>query len=293
MAGSWTDGGGVFDDVAATYEARRPDFPAQVFADIGRLAGVGPGSRVLEVGPGTGKATVRLAALGASVVGVEPGGALAAAAAERCRSSGQVTIVNQRFEDWDAGGARFDAVVAANSWHWLDPVARWTKAHGLLRPGGWLVLIGHFVVAEPGEPEAYAETADLHERHASGHPSWGPPPTPAGLIATAAAAATSIAELERALGRAPDPSSTDGRFDTPTVRWYPQTQHVDARGFVELLRTTSLYGSLTADVREPLLHAIEERIRTRLGDRAQRSYLVGVRAAPRADRRTGPRAEPS
>jgi hypothetical protein len=162
----------------------------------------------------------------------------------------------------------------------------------LLRPGGWLVLIGHFVVAEPGEPEAYAETADLHERHASGHPSWGPPPTPAGLIAAGGRSDEHRRAGARARARA-RPSSTDGRFDTPTVRWYPQTQHVDARGFVELLRTTSLYGSLAADVREPLLRAIEERIRTRLDDRAQRSYLVGVRAAPRADRRTGPRAEPS
>jgi SAM-dependent methyltransferase len=279
VAGSWTDGAGVFDGVVAAYDARRPGFPAAVFADIGRLTGIGPGSQVVEVGPGTGKATVGLAALGASVVGIEPGPALAAATADRCRSSGRVTVVNQRFEDWDAAGARFDAVVAANSWHWVDPVVRWTKAHALLRPRGWLVLVGHFVVAEPGVPEVYAETADLHDRHAPGHPGWGHPPTPAAVTAAADAAARSIVDLERALGRAPEPPSATASFDPPTVRWHRQAQHLDARGFVELLRTTSLYGGLPADVREPLLHAIEERIRTRMGDRAQRSYLIGVRAA--------------
>jgi hypothetical protein len=103
------------------------------------------------------------------------------------------------------------------------------------------------------------------------------------FIAAAEAAGSSIVELERVIGRAPDTSSTDGLFDPPRLRWYRQTQHFDAQGYVGLLRTWSLYGSLPDHVREPLLAGIETHIRTHMDDRARRDYLIAARLARRAD----------
>ncbi len=45
----------------------------------------------------------------------------------------------------------------------------------------------------------------------------------------------------------------------------------------------SIYRKLSADVREPLLDAIAERIRTRLDDRVPRRYLSMLRTGQRAD----------
>jgi hypothetical protein len=70
-------------------------------------------------------------------------------------------------------------------------------------------------------------------------------------------------------------------FGPTTVRWYPTVQWFDGEGFADLLRSTSLYRRLDADVREPLLDAIAERIRTRMGDRAPRRYLSVLRAGRR------------
>jgi SAM-dependent methyltransferase len=163
--------------VAGFYDARRPDFPVEVFADLMTLAGLSSASSVLEVGAGSGQATVRLAELGASVVALEPGAALAALAAERLAGCDEVTVVRG-----DPGDQRCDAVIAATSWRWVDPELRWRKAYDVLAPAGSLVLLGHLVVREPGAPEVYAETADLHEAHVSGHPSWGHPPTRRGSL---------------------------------------------------------------------------------------------------------------
>ena len=277
----WTAGRDHFDSVAGLYDTRRPDFPVEVFADLMRLAGLSSASSVLEVGAGTGQATVRLAELGVSVVALEPGAALAALAAERLAGFDKVTVIRSRFEDWDPGDRRFDAVIAASSWHWVDPELRWRKAYDVLAPAGSLVLLGHLVVREPGAPEVYAETADLHEAHVSGHPSWGHPPTAAEIIAAAEPNAGSIADVERVIGRAPDTTSTDSLFEAPVLRWYRQEQHFDARGYGELMRTTSLYGSIDASVREPLLTAMEQRIRERMGNHAVRHYLISVRLARR------------
>jgi hypothetical protein len=60
-------------------------------------------------------------------------------------------------------------------------------------------------------------------------------------------------------------------------------QWLDGEGFADLLRSTSLYRRLDHQVREPLLEAIAERIRTRMGDRAPRRYLSVLRAGQRVD----------
>jgi len=66
------------------------------------------------------------------------------------------------------------------------------------------------------------------------------------------------------------------------VRWHPAVQWFDGDGFADLLRSTSLYRRLDSNVREPLLDAIAERIRTQMGDRASRRYLSVLRVGQRA-----------
>jgi hypothetical protein len=39
-----------------------------------------------------------------------------------------------------------------------------------------MALLGNVVVRPLGEPEVYAETADLHERFSPGNSDWGHPP---------------------------------------------------------------------------------------------------------------------
>jgi hypothetical protein len=134
----------------------------------------------------------------------------------------------------------------------------------VLQPGGWIALLGHVVVRRPGEPEVYAETADLHERASPGNPDWGHPP------------------LEDEVRTSDESWDPGGLFGPPIVRWYPTVQWFDGDGFADLLRSTSLYRRLDSDVREPLLDAVAERIRTRMDDRAPHRYLSVLRAGQRA-----------
>ena len=88
----------------------------------------------------------------------------------------------------------------------------------------------------------------------------------------------------RATGEGWGPGIDPGGLFGPTiVQWYPTVQSFNGNGFADLLRTTSVYRSLGRDVREPLLRAMAERIRTRMGDRALRRYLSGLRVGQRVD----------
>jgi SAM-dependent methyltransferase len=263
------DLGRVFNEVPELYDRVRPTYPDKLFADLVAITGMNERSSVLEVGCGTGQATRPLAALGCSVTAVEPGAGMAALARQRLATFRNVQVETSTFEEWDERGRRFDVLVAASAWHWVDPSTGWRRAHDVLNPGGWMALLGNVVVRRPGEPEVYAETADLHERYFPGNPEWGHPPLEDEVRAT-----------DEGWGLVTDPG---GLFGPTIVRWYPSVQWFDGDGFSDLLRTTSLYRRLDRDVREPLLDAIAERIRTRMGDRALRHYLSVLRVGQRAE----------
>jgi SAM-dependent methyltransferase len=258
----------LFDEVPELYDRVRPTYPDALFADLAAVTGIHEGSSVLEVGCGTGQATRSLAPLGLSVTAVEPGTGMAAVARLRLAGFDNVVVETSTFEEWDDQGRRFDLLVAASSWHWVDPSIGWPRAHRVLRPGGWMALIGNVVVRWPGELEVYAETADLHERYCPGNPDWGHPPFEDEVRAT-----------DHGWGLVEDP----GHLFGPTiVQWYRLVQWFDGAGFADLLRSTSLYRRIEPDIREPLLNAIAERIRVRLGDRAPRRYLGVLRVGQRA-----------
>jgi SAM-dependent methyltransferase len=131
----------TFDEDAAAYERVRPVAPASVFDDLVALAGLRPGSSVVEIGPGTGQATRPLAARGLRVLALELGPRLAARARQNLAAFADVEVVTTSFEAWDPGADRFDAVVACNSFHWVDPAVRFAKSAAVLRPGGCLVVL--------------------------------------------------------------------------------------------------------------------------------------------------------
>ena len=257
------DLGCVFNEVPELFDRVRPRYPDDLFVDLVAITGIDETSSVLEVGCGTGQATRSLAQIGCAVTAVERGPEMALVAADRLAAYPNVGIETSSFENWPDHGRLFDLLVAAASWHWVDPTIGWPKAQHVLQPDGWMALIGNIVVRRQGEPEVYAETADLHEEFAPGNPGWGHPPLEDEIRAT-----------DAGWGPHLDPA---GFFGPTVVRFYPTVQQFDGSGFTDYLRTTSLYRSLDRDVREPLLHAIAERIQTHLDDRVLRRYLCVMR----------------
>lgn len=127
-----------FDAAADTYRRGRPPYPDAVFELLAARCGLRPGTRVLDIGAGTGLATGPLLAAGAHVVAVEPGEHLAAILTAELACD-RLEVVIGEFETADlgaAGAGGFDLAVAATSLHWLDPVVSTRRLGELVRPGG-------------------------------------------------------------------------------------------------------------------------------------------------------------
>lgn len=138
-----------FGAEADRYDRARPHYP-QALADA-ILAGL-PGKRVLNVGIGTGLSALPFREAGADILGVE----VDARMAELARSRG-FEVQAARFEEWDPAGARFDAVIAGQTWHWIDPAAGAAKAADILRPGGRIGLFWNMGDPEPQIAAAFGE----------------------------------------------------------------------------------------------------------------------------------------
>lgn len=127
-----------FDADVAGYEAARPGYPDELFALLADRCGLGPGSRVLEIGPGTGQATLPMLDHGATVVAVEPGPLMAERLRERVADRDCI-VVESNFEAASLDGP-FHLAVAATSFHWVDPTVGIGRLAELLPPGAWLAL---------------------------------------------------------------------------------------------------------------------------------------------------------
>lgn len=129
-----------FDVFAETYHSVRPGYPAQLYVDIRELCGIGKESRLLEIGAGSGIATVELAKLGSRVVAIEPGSHLAAIARKQTEGFPNVEVLEKTFEDFESP-EQFDAVLAFTTFHWLKGENRYERVLNFLKDSGSLVLV--------------------------------------------------------------------------------------------------------------------------------------------------------
>ncbi len=118
---------------------------------VSRILAASPGSDVLDVGIGTGISARAFQAAGCRVLGVDPDAKMAAFA-RQCGFEVEVST----FEEWAPAGRTFDAVIAGQTWHWVDPLAGAAKAAQVLRPGGRLAVFWNVFQPPAALSEAFA-----------------------------------------------------------------------------------------------------------------------------------------
>ncbi|PWK82438.1 methyltransferase family protein [Lentzea atacamensis] len=225
---------GSFGAEAARYDRTRPPYPAEL---VERIVSTSPGPRVVDVGCGTGKLSRQLRAAGCEVLGVEHDDLMAGFA----RETG-VTVEVSKFETWDPAGREFDAVVAGQSWHWVDAEAGARQVARVLRPGGIFVALWH-VFAAP-DPISQA-VADVYEKVA-----------PEAPLRVAHTLEKAVASYSAGCKRTAEGFIATGKFGDPTewsVQWdrtYTTAEYLD------LILTMSPMALLTEEQLTKLLDGV-------------------------------------
>ncbi len=252
----------TFDRDAELYDRARPSYPEQVFDDLIDLADLQPESFLLEVGCGTGRATLPLARRGFRIVCIELGENLAAVARRNLAPFPGVRVDVAPFEAWDPKGEMFDLVYAASSWHWIDPDVRYPKAHRVLNPGGSLAIIGGgHAFPEDADP-FFFEIQDVY-RELGMQPAdevW-PPPSP-----------HKVPDMREEI-------EATGLFADFQSRRYVWELTYNAEPYVDLLNTFSGHIALEPEKREFLYRSIRERMNARPERRVRRHWLTILNVA--------------
>jgi trans-aconitate methyltransferase len=233
----------AFGLVAELYDRARPSYPATAVDDVIAHGRLSAGDRVLEVGAGTGKATVLLAQRGLQVLALEPSASMAALARAHCEGLAEVEVVETEFESWRAM-ERYAALVSVQAWHWIAPETRYERAYAALAPGGTLAAIWTFpdwsaCSLRDALGRAYALAAPGLAPDFPMHPQSAP---------------------TRLAGDWPAEVDASGRFADPEMTVHVWSQSYSSAQYVELLQTHQDHILLAAPERRRLLAAVTEAI---------------------------------
>jgi len=229
----------AFDQIASVYKVARPDYPEALIEDVVSYADLKQSDHILEVGCGTGQATKSFAKRGFPIVAMDPGSEMLRGAREDLAGFSNVELLETTFEAWPANRGAFRLIIAAQSWHWVSPQMRFTKAAEALSPNGSLAVFGHVPVGLP--TELLAQFRDIYLRRTG---EWGPPPEVGYLP----------------IGPFKGWFDESGLFGPVEHRKYPWKWQRTTSSFTDFLRTRSEYVMMEPAKREEMLGEIAKAI---------------------------------
>ncbi|MEU6717929.1 class I SAM-dependent methyltransferase [Nonomuraea sp. NPDC046802] len=243
---------------AHRYDQARPGYPDDLVA---RIVAGSPGPDVLDVGCGTGIAARQFQSAGCAVLGIEPDARMADLAQAR-----GLKVEVATFEAWEPAGRMFDALIAAQSWHWVDPVVGAVKAARALRPNGRLAIFGHVFEppAEVAEPFAAAFRRVAPDSPFGNQPAGGP-----------------LASYQAGYAQIADKIRETGRFNDPEQWRLDWEQSYTRDQWLNLLPTTGGLTRLRSDQLTEILAAVGDAIDA-LGGRFTMHYTTLATTAVRA-----------
>ncbi|GIF46571.1 methyltransferase family protein [Asanoa ferruginea] len=145
---------------AGSYDRLRLGYPDQLVDDVVEYARL-EGRPAVEVGAGTGRATLKFVARGVAVTAIEPN-PRSAAVLTRKVAGAAVRVSVGTFEDY-APERTFGLLFSAQAWHRVDPAVRWRKAAEVLGPSGVIALFWNR--DRTADPAVTAEVQAAHRVH--------------------------------------------------------------------------------------------------------------------------------
>jgi 16S rRNA A1518/A1519 N6-dimethyltransferase RsmA/KsgA/DIM1 with predicted DNA glycosylase/AP lyase activity len=87
----------VFDEIADLYDRVRPNYPEELFDALVQTTTIDANSKLLEIAPGTGQATLSLAKRRFNITAIELGSRMSAIARIHLRDYGAVQVITGAF----------------------------------------------------------------------------------------------------------------------------------------------------------------------------------------------------
>ncbi|WP_016949202.1 class I SAM-dependent methyltransferase [Anabaena sp. PCC 7108] len=249
-----------YSPVADAYNKVRPRYSQEIINRTIELAELTPESKILELGCGPGNATVSYAQLGCSLSCLEPSQEACKFARQNCAAYPNVEIKQTTFEEWQLEPGKFKAVLAATSFHWMNPNIAYAKSAETLEKNGSLILLWN-MTPQPNY-EVYKTLHEVYQIHAPSSARYED--------------STTQVKIVKSLG---EKAIDSGYFqDLVTDHILCQvTYSID--NYLLLLNTLSPYLKLEASIRNALFAGLREKIEQHYGGSIEITYVSAFQVA--------------
>lgn len=166
----------TFNEDAPNYDRLRPTYTDELFGDVIHFSNLNSSKSTLEIGIGTGQATLPFLKIGCKVTAIEIGDKLAQFSREKFAGFKTFKVINQDFESVQLDENAYDLIFSASAFHWIPQEIGLPKVYRLLNSGGvfaWFSIqpipaLEHFHIHEElqkiyGEYSQFFGDVKLHE----------------------------------------------------------------------------------------------------------------------------------
>lgn len=126
----------TFDTAASAYEKFRPGYVDELYKMVFDYIALNESSNAVEVGIGSGQATLPILKTGCRLTAVEYGAELSKLCREKFKDYPSFSVVTDRFENASFSDDMYDLVYSATAFHWIPEEIGYTKVFSMLKSGG-------------------------------------------------------------------------------------------------------------------------------------------------------------
>lgn len=153
-----------FDSIVTEYEFVRPEWLNAIFDDILSYSKSSTGKNAIEVGVGTGKATLPFLNMGYNITAIEINPQMAKYSKNRFDNYSNFDVIVSSFEDVVLTKNSFDLIYAASAFHWVDADIGLPKVLQLLKKDGVIALFRYNEVATVDDM-LYKKIRQIHNQY--------------------------------------------------------------------------------------------------------------------------------
>ena len=248
----------IFDEDAELYDEMRPAYPEALIKDVLELSEISQRGRILEIGCGTGQATIPFVQRGFSMLCLDLGANMISVARRKSRCFTNVDFLAVSFEEWLPEEENFDLVISATAFHWIAPEIRYSKAAAVLRDRGSVAIFSN-LYPDP-DSEFFRAVQNVYRTCV---PEWTVPGNTGAYKS----------DYESAIIATEEEINATGLFEKAVIRRYPWAVEYSADDYVKLLDTYSDHRALKKSTKQKLFTGIVQLI-NQFGGTVTKPYLA-------------------
>ena len=157
--------GNTFDTAVSLYDKMRPGYVDDIYKAIFEYVNIDENSSVVEVGSGSGQASLPILRKGCEFTSVEYGENFSNILKDKFKEYDKFNVVTGKFEDVKLESNKYDLVFSATAFHWVPEEIGYPKVHSMLKSEGAFARFANRPSTSQNDPDLALKIDSLYNEY--------------------------------------------------------------------------------------------------------------------------------